>query len=125
MLSLQTALESLSTCTLYYHMQPPLSDVSTACSTASSFETKQSCFITEQSSSQEMTNITRNAKPGITSYAIYLRGFYTSMSQSHTSQHWTHLPQCEFVKLAMIRREKVRRGGPEEEMIRLAQQGKI
>ena len=48
-----------------------------------------------------------------------------SMSHSHTSQHWTHLPRCEFIQLAMIRDEVVRRGGPEEEMIRLAQQGKI
>ena len=130
-----------------YHLQSPLSDVSSiACSTTSqeskqmiasqqtiedsittmisSSLTKQSCFSSEQSSSQkkEMATITQNAEPSITSYT---RGIYTSMSQSHTSQHWTHLPQCEFVKLAMIRREKVRRGGPEEEMIRLAQQGKI
>ena len=48
-----------------------------------------------------------------------------SMSQSHTSQHWSHLPRCEFIQLAMIKDEKMRRGEPEEEMIRLAQQGKI
>ena len=48
-----------------------------------------------------------------------------SMSHSHTSQQWTHLPRCEFIQLAMIRDEVVRRGGPEEEMIRLAQLGKI
>ena len=48
-----------------------------------------------------------------------------SMSQSHTSQHWTHLPRCEYIQLAMIKGEKIRRGGPDEEMIRLAQQGKI
>ena len=48
-----------------------------------------------------------------------------SMSHSHTSQHWTHLPRCEFIQLAMIGAQELRRGGPEEEMIRLAQQGKI
>ena len=48
-----------------------------------------------------------------------------SMSHSHTSQHWTHLPRCEFIQLAMIGAQGLRRGGPEEEMIRLAQQGKI
>ena len=49
-----------------------------------------------------------------------------SMSHSHTSQHWTHLPRCEFIQLTMIGDEdQVRRGGPEEEMIRLAQLGKI
>ena len=48
-----------------------------------------------------------------------------SMSHSHTSQHWAHLPRCEFIQLAMIGAQGLRRGGPEEEMIRLAQQGKI
>ena len=47
------------------------------------------------------------------------------MSHSHTSQHWTHLPRCEYIQLAMIQDGKVRRGGPEEEFVRLAQQGKI
>ena len=47
------------------------------------------------------------------------------MSHSHTSQHWAHLPRCEFIKLAMIKEEELRRGGPEEEMIKLAHQGKI
>ena len=47
------------------------------------------------------------------------------MPQTHTSQHWVHLPQCEFIQLAMIKNEKIRRGGPEEKMIRLAQQGNI
>ena len=48
------------------------------------------------------------------------------MSQSHTSQHWTHLPRCEFVQLAMIGNEReIRRGDREEEMVRLAQQGRI
>ena len=61
----------------------------------------------------------------LSSYASYLRELYIFMSHSHTSQHWTHLPRCEFVQLAMIKDEKIRRGGPKEEMIRLAQQGKI
>ena len=59
------------------------------------------------------------------SYASYLRELYTSMSQSHTSQHWSHLPRCEFVQLAMIGSEGQRRGDREEEMVRLAQQGRI
>ena len=62
----------------------------------------------------------------LTSYASYFREQYMSMSHSHTSQHWSHLPRCEFIQLAMIKaEEEIRRGGPEEEMIRLAQQGKI
>ena len=59
------------------------------------------------------------------SYTSYLRELYTSMSQSHTSQHWSHLPRCEFVQLAMISNEGQRRGDREEEMVRLAQQGRI
>ena len=59
------------------------------------------------------------------SYGSYLRGLYTSMSQSHTSQHWSHLQRCEFVQLAMIGSEGQRRGDREEEMVRLAQQGRI
>ena len=47
------------------------------------------------------------------------------MSQSHTSQHWSHLPRCEFVQLAMIGSKEQRRGDREEEMVRLAQQGRI
>ena len=61
----------------------------------------------------------------VSSYSSYLKELYTSMSHSHTSQHWTHLPRCEFIQLAMILDEELRRGGPEEEMVRLAQQGKI
>ena len=61
----------------------------------------------------------------LTSYASYLKKMYTSMSQRHTSHHWAHLPRCEFIQLAMIKDEQIRRGGPEEEMTRLAQQGKI
>ena len=59
------------------------------------------------------------------SYASHLRRLYTSMSQSHTSQHWRQLPRCEFVQLAMIGSERQRRGNREEEMVRLAQQGRI
>ena len=47
------------------------------------------------------------------------------MSQSHTSQHWSHLPRCEFVQLAMIGSKEQRRGDREEKMVRLAQQGRI
>ena len=61
----------------------------------------------------------------LASYASYLEDLYTSLSHSRTSQHWAHLPKCEFIQLAMIGGEGLRRGGPEEEMIRLAQQGKI
>ena len=58
-------------------------------------------------------------------YTSYLRGLYTSMSQSHTSQHWSHLPRCEFIQLAMLGSKEQRRGDREEEMVRLAQQGRI
>ena len=61
----------------------------------------------------------------LASYASYLEVLYTSLSHSRTSQHWAHLPKCEFIQLAMIGAKGLRRGGPEEEMIRLAQQGKI
>ena len=60
-----------------------------------------------------------------TTYASYLRELYVSMSHSHTSQHWTNLPRCEFVQLAMISSGGQRRGGREEEMIKLSQQGRI
>ena len=59
------------------------------------------------------------------SYTSYLKDLYISMSHSRTPQHWTHLPRCEFIQLAMIKDEELRRGEPEEEMIKLAQQGKI
>ena len=59
------------------------------------------------------------------SYASYLKELYTSMSQSRTSQDWSHLPRCEFVQLAMIGSGGLRRGDREEEMVRLAQQGRI
>ena len=61
----------------------------------------------------------------LASYASYLRELYSSMSNSHTSQHWTHLPRCEFIQLAMIDSRGQRRGDREEEMVRLAQQGRI
>ena len=66
----------------------------------------------------------QHSDPFIT-YVSYLKERYTFMSHSHTSQHWSHLPRCEFIQLTMIGAQEVRRGGPEEEMIRLAQQGKI
>ena len=72
----------------------------------------------------QLTNL---QKPdSLASYASYLRELYSSMSQSRTSQHWTHLPRCEFIQLAMIGSEPgIRRGDREEEMVRLAQQGRI
>ena len=73
----------------------------------------------------DTTTIT-HADPQMTSYTSYLKGVYIHLSQSHTSQHWTHLPRYEFVQLAMIRdKELLRRGEPEEEMVRLVLQGKI
>ena len=47
------------------------------------------------------------------------------MSNSNTSQHWTHLPRCEFIQLAMIGSGELRRGDREEEMVRLAHLGRI
>ena len=79
-------------------------------STADSQKTKRTPYNTEQESDP---------------YASYLRGLYTSISHSHTSQHWTHLPRCEFIQLAMIGSTELRRGNREEEMVRLAQQGRI
>ena len=61
----------------------------------------------------------------MTSYASYLKELYSSMSRSYTSQHWSNLPRCEFFQLAMIGSEGQRRGDREEEMVRLAQQGRI
>ena len=70
--------------------------------------------------------ITTQETSPLSSYASYLCDLYIDTSaHSHTSQHWSHLPRCQFVNLAMITDEPVRRGGPEEEIIRLAQQGKI
>ena len=70
-------------------------------------------------------NTTAIIQSSATCYASYLRDVYMSMSHSHTSQHWTNLPRCEFIQLAMIGSEELRRGDREEEMVRLAQQGKI
>ena len=77
-------------------------------------------------SSQEIWTNTHDFD-SLTAYVLYIKELYTFLSQSHTSQsqHWTHLPRCEFVQLAMISNKRIRRGGPEEEMVRLAQQGKI
>ena len=76
-------------------------------------------------SSQEKYQTTTQGSDCLTFYASSLKELYTSMAQSHTSQHWSHLPRCEFIQLAMIKDDQVRRGGPEEERVRLAQQGKI
>ena len=80
---------------------------------------------TPQQNDQLKLSATTQESDCLTSYASYLKGLYMSMSHSHTSQHWTHLPRCEFIELAMIGDEVMRRGGPEEEMVRLAQLGKI
>ena len=71
----------------------------------------------------QTTNIQQSSDP-LASYASYLRELYTSMSNSHTSQHWTHLPRCEFIQLAMIDSGELRRGDREEEMVRLAYLGR-
>ena len=80
-----------------------------------------SCHSTTQ---QETIQTTHYSDP-LTFYASYLRELYSSMSSSHTSQHWTHLPRCEFIQLAMIGSRGLRREDREEEMVRLAQQGRI
>ena len=83
-----------------------------------------SCHSTTQQETVLQTSNLPDSDP-LASYASYLRELYTSMSNSHTSQHWTHLPRCEFIQLAMIGSGGQRRGDREEEMIRLAQQGRI
>ena len=80
-----------------------------------------SCHSTTQQEAILATNLT----DPLASYASYLRELYSSMSNSHTSQHWTHLPRCEFIQLAMIGSGELRREDREEEMVRLAQQGRI
>ena len=50
---------------------------------------------------RHLSNQTTTVARG-TNYASNLRELYSSMSQSHTSQHWIRLPQCEFIQLAMI-----------------------
>ena len=72
-----------------------------------------------------LTTSLKQCSDPLSSYGSYLREFYTRRSQRHTSQHWTHLPQCEFIKLAMITSEQLQHGGPEEEIVRLAQLGQI
>ena len=78
-------------------------------------------LIEKQQSSNALVLTPRES---LTSFSSYLRRLYMSMSQNHTSQHWSHLPRCEFVPLAMISSER-RHGDREEEMVRLAQQGRI
>ena len=79
------------------------------------------------SSYSTLTQEAANAQDSghLVSYASYLRKLYSYMSQSQTSQHWSHLPRCEFIQLAMIGSGELRRGDREEEMVRLAQLGKI
>ena len=84
-------------------------------------QTPLSCHSTAQQDTVLATNLTEP----VTSYASYLRELYSSMSNSHTSQHWTHLPRCEFIQLAMIGSGELRRGDREEEMVRLANLGRI
>ena len=52
--------------------------------------------LTAQQETIQTTNILKDSDP-LTSYASYLRELYKSMSHSHTSQHWNHLPECEFI----------------------------
>ena len=73
---------------------------------------------------RHLSNQTTTVARG-TNYASNLRELYSSMSQSHTSQHWIRLPQCEFIQLAMIGSVGLRRGDREEERVRLTQQCKI
>ena len=82
-----------------------------------------------QQSSNPVVLTPRDSLPStdnpITKYVSYLRGVYMAMSQNQNSQHWSHLPRCEFVQLAMIGSGDIRRGDREEKMVRLAQQGRI
>ena len=80
--------------------------------------------LTAEQETIQTTNILQDSDP-LTSYASYLRELYTSMSTSRTSQRWAHLPRCEFIQLAMIGSGELRRGDREEEMVRLAQLGRI
>ena len=88
--------------------------------------TRDSCFVQLPVSTASQIKTTSTAQnsvylslssssPALISYASYLRGLYTSMSHSHTSQHWTHLPRCEFIQLAMIGSGELRRGDREED----------
>ena len=81
------------------------------------------CAFSSYSTKQEAANA-QDSSP-LVSYASYLRKLYSSMSQNQTSQHWSHLPRCEFIQLAMIGSGELRRGNREEEMVKLAQLGKI
>ena len=83
----------------------------------------KSCVLSSYSTKQEAANA-QDSGP-LVSYASYLRKLYSFKSQSQTSQHWSHLPRCEFIQLAMIGSGELRRGNREEKMVRLAQQGRI
>ena len=80
--------------------------------------------LTTQQETIHTTNILQDSDP-LTSYASYLRDIYTSMSHSQTFQHWNHLPECEFIQLAIIDTGEKRREDREEEMVRQTVQGKI
>ena len=60
----------------------------------------------------------------VISYECYLRELYMSMSHSQTPQHWTHLPRCNFIQLAIVRAQRLR-CRQEEKIVKLSQQGKI
>ena len=81
------------------------------------------CHSTNQQETVLQTSNLQDSDP-LTSYASFLRELYSSMSNSHTSQHWTHLPRCEFIQLAMIGSRGQRRG-VDEEMVKLAHLGSI
>ena len=69
---------------------------------------------------------TVSAVNDIVSYACYLKRVYNDMSQTLTAQHWSHLPRCEYVQLAMIDCKRQQHEIEEEEKRkRLAQKGKI
>ena len=80
--------------------------------------------LTAQQETIQTTNIQQDSNP-LHRYVSYLRELYSSMSHSHTSQHWNHLPDCEFIQLAIVDTGEIRRGDREEEMIRLEVEGKI
>ena len=90
----------------------------------STAQDQDSVLLPSATDTQETKQATKTEQES-DSYAFYLRGLYTSMSHNQTSQHWTHLPQCEFIQLAMIGSQGLRRGDREEERVRLAQQGRI
>ena len=62
----------------------------------------------------------------IASYSTYLKEVYMSMSHCNITQHWTNLPQCEYIQLAMIENRGLRyRQDRDTAIVRLAQQGEV